>query len=131
MPSPNVLVISDAPEAQMIFAGVLGRYGIAPIVAPDVTTAQTILSGHSISLVFCSDEMPDGGIDIVLRETSQSSCKVPVVVVSRLDDWGRFLDFLKAGAFDYVLYPPRGIEIDRIVKRALDIGASAMEAGAI
>ena len=44
--------------------------------------------------------------------------RVPVVVVSRLDDWERYLNFLQAGAFDYVLYPPSESEIERVVRNA-------------
>ena len=48
--------------------------------------------------------------------------RVPVVVVSRFDDWQRYLNFLQTGAFDYVLYPPSGSEIERVVQNALSCG---------
>ena len=40
-------------------------------------------------------------------------------MVSRFDDWERYLNFLQTGAFDYVLYPPSGTEIERVVRNAL------------
>jgi len=125
MASLNVMVVSDTPEVQQILASTLAQRGIAPIVASTLDEAQTILSRHYIHIVFCSDDLPQDGIGALIRQTSQSPGKVPVVVVSRFDDWGRYLNFLGVGAFDYVLYPPRGVEIESIVRRALSPGTSA------
>jgi DNA-binding NtrC family response regulator len=110
---------SSLLETQQAFASFLGRCGIAPILASTVREAQTILSRHSISLIFCSDELPGGGVDAFIRQTSEPPARVPVVVVSRFDDWKRYLNFLQIGAFDYVLYPPSGSEIERVVRNAL------------
>ena len=116
MVCPNVMVVSPIPETQQAFASFLGGCGIAPILASTVREAQAILSRHPISIIFCSDELPGGGVDAFIRQTSVPPGQVPVVVVSRLDDWGRYLNFLQTGAFDYVLYPPNGSEIDRVVR---------------
>ena len=119
MTALNIMVVSHILEAQQFLASALGQFGIAPIVASTVKEAQTILSLHSISLIFCSDELAGGGIDVLIRRSSESHARVPVVVVSRLDDWKRYLNFLRIGAFDYVLYPPNGSEIERVVRNAL------------
>jgi DNA-binding NtrC family response regulator len=122
MASANVLVVSDRPETQQGFASVLGQCGLAPIAASTAHEAAAIMSLRPLSLIFCSDELPGGGIEHLIRQTSRQSAKVPVVVVSRFDDWKRYLDFLQAGAFDYVLYPPSGDEIQRVVQNALRPG---------
>ena len=119
MVCPNVMVVSPIPETQQAFASFLGGCGIAPILASTVREAQAILSRHPISIIFCSDELPGGGVDAFIRQTSVPPGQVPVVVVSRLDDWGRYLKFLQIGAFDYVLYPSSGNEIERVVRNAL------------
>jgi len=119
MASPNVMLVSPALETQQALASALGQRGIAPILAESVGEAQTILSRHPISLIFCSDELPGGGIDAFIRQTSEPPAGVPVVVVSRFDDWNRYLNFLQIGAFDYVLYPPSGSEIERVVQNAM------------
>ena len=119
MVSPNVMVVSNLLQTQQAFASFLGRCGIAPILASTVREAQAILSRHPISIIFCSDELPGGGVDAFIRQTSVPPGQVPVVVVSRLDDWGRYLKFLQIGAFDYVLYPSSGNEIERVVRNAL------------
>ena len=130
MTSPNIVVVSDSLETQQAFASVLGQWGLAPILASTACEAEAILNRHPVSLIFCSDELPGDGIDGLIRQTWRPQNKVPVVVVSRLDDCQRYLNFLQAGALDYVLYPPCGNEIERIVKNALNFGTLAMVQGA-
>jgi DNA-binding NtrC family response regulator len=119
MVSPDVMVVSHSLEAQQAFASTLGQLGLAPIIATTASEAEAILKRHAISLVFCSDELRGGGVENLIRHSSQPPNQVPVVVFSRLDDCQRYLNFLQAGAFDYVLYPPNGDEIERVVRTVL------------
>jgi DNA-binding NtrC family response regulator len=106
----DIMVVSPNLEVQQAFAGVLGLWGLAPIVASSVREAEEIMNRHPVSLVFYSDEFPEGtGIDGFIRRAS-------------LDDWEHFVSFLRRGAFDYVLYPLSEVEIARVVKNALDLG---------
>ena len=119
----DIMVVSPNLEVQQAFAGVLSLWGLAPIVASSVREAEDIVNRHPVSLVFYSDEFPEGpGMDGFIRRASRPSNKVPVVVVSRRDDWEDFVSFLRRGAFDYVLYPLSEVEIARVVKNALDLG---------
>jgi len=119
----DVMVVSPNLEVQQAFAGVLSLWGLAPIVASSVREAEEIVNQRPVSLVFYSDEFPEGkGMDGFIRRGSRPSNKVPVVVVSRRDDWEHFVSFLRRGAFDYVLYPLSEVEIARVVKNALDLG---------
>lgn len=122
MTSLNMMVVSPNLEVQQAFAGVLGLWGLAPIVASSVREAEEILNLHPISLVFYSDEFrEDTGVDGFIRRASRPSNRGPVVVVSRLDDWERFVSFLQRGALDYVLYPLSEVEIGRVVKNVLSL----------
>ena len=122
MTSLDIMVVSPNLEVQQAFAGILGLWGLAPFIASSVGEAEEILNRHPVSLVFYSDEFPeDTGMDGFMRRASRASNKVPVVVVSRLDDWERFVSFLRRGALDYVLYPLSEVEIARVVKNALGI----------
>ena len=119
MASPIVLVVSGNLEAQEAVANVLREWGLASIFALTARDAEEILIRHPVSLIFCSDELEDGEVDSFIQCCSHPPNQVPVVVVSRLDDCGQYLKFLQAGAFDYVLYPPNGLEIDRVLWNAL------------
>jgi DNA-binding response OmpR family regulator len=105
MVSPNVLVISPILDVQQAFASVLTKFGIVPLVASTATEADSILNGHTILLIFCSDELPPNDIENLIRQRSLGSNRVPTVVLSRLDDWERFIRFLHDGALDYILFP--------------------------
>ncbi len=104
--SLNIMVVSPNLEVQQAFAGVLRLWRLTPIVAWSVGEAEKILNRYPVSLVFYSDEFPgDTDTNGFIQRASRPSNKVPVVVVSRLDDWERFVSFLRRGALDYVLYP--------------------------
>ena len=105
MTAPTILVVSDELEIQQGFASALGFCGLAPVLASTVEEAISILNRHPISLVFCSDELAGEEFEDLIRQPWRRSDKIPVVVVSGLDDWRRYLAFLHQGAFDYVLLP--------------------------
>jgi len=114
----DIMVVAPTLEVQQAFAGMLALWGLAPIVASSVSEAEDIVHRYQPALVFCSDEFTeDAGIDGFIQHTSQTN--VPVVIVSRLDDWEYFISFLRRGAFDYVLYPLSEVEVARVVKNAL------------
>ena len=114
MASSNVVVVSADLEAQQALAILLDRCGLVPIPASTVREAEAMLNHDSISVILCSKELPDGGFSDILRQTARTLNRVPVIVFSRLADWERYLNVLRAGAFDYVLYPPIREEIERV-----------------
>ena len=120
MASSNVVIVSADPKAQQALASLLDKSGLASIPASTVKETESILSQDLISVILCSEELPDGGFRDVLRQTTKAMNRVPVVVLSRLADWERYLSVLKGGAFDCVLYPSSAGEIERVVRNALD-----------
>lgn len=121
MALPNVMVVSSSLEVQQAFARVLGKCGLAPIVAASANEAQAILEWHSISLIFCSDEMPSGGINGLIEQSRHASSRTPLVIVSRCNEWQHCLNFLRKGALDFVLYPLSQFEVERMVSNALSL----------
>ena len=121
MPILNVLLASQELPVQQALAAILASHGITAIVTTTVDEAEHVLSRTPVSLIFCSDELLSAGIDRLVLQTSRKD-KVPLIVVSRLDDWSRFVHFLERGAFDYVVYPFERKEIERVLKAALGRG---------
>lgn len=111
-------------EDHQAFASALGVSGLAPIVSSTAHEAMAILTHHSISLVFCSDELLENRIDDLIRQDWRLGNRVPVVVISRHDDWDRHLDFLRCGAFDYVLYPVEVREVERVLRNIASLSTS-------
>jgi DNA-binding NtrC family response regulator len=121
MASALVMLVMEDLQTQQALASALTPRGFASVLASSAQEAVEILKNHRISLVFCSDELPDGEIHAFIRQRQRHEDRVPVVVVSRLDDWERYLDYLSCGAFDYLLYPFAFGEVDRIVSNASNV----------
>ena len=115
----NILVVASDLETQQGVAVALGRCGWAPILACSVDEAIGIVNRFPVSLAFCSDELQQAAVDKFIKHASQPLNKIPVVVVSRLDDWKRYVEYLGAGAFAYVLHSPNGEEIERLARAVL------------
>lgn len=131
MSSHDVMVVSRDLATQQGLASVLGRCGCVPVIATSAEEALAILSRHPIALVFCSDEFTEEGIENFIRRVSDGPNGTSVVVVSHLDDWRRYTRFLRLGAFDYVLYPSHGDQIERVARAMLHRGqVMKMRAGA-
>lgn len=122
MSSHDVMIVSHDLATQQGLASVLGRCGCFPIIATSMREALSILNRHPIALVFYSDESPDEGIENFIRQASRPPDATSVVVVSRLDDWRCYIHFLQLGAFDYVVYPAHGDEIERVARAVLHHG---------
>lgn len=118
MYSRESMVVSDDLATQQMLARALGRWGRAPIIALTIQEAAGILKHQQISLIFCSDELPDGRVEDFMQRASRHY-QVPVVVVSRLSDWGSHIRFLQAGALDFLLCPSNSDEVDRLVRTVL------------
>ena len=115
----NAVIVSADLEAQQALANRLDECGLTAISASTVGEAEAILNLGFVSVIVCSDELPDGGFRDIVRRTARTPNKVPVVVFSRFANWERYLSVLRSGAFDYVLYPPMRGEIERVVRNAL------------
>jgi DNA-binding response OmpR family regulator len=123
MPCQDVLLVSSRRSIQQPFDDALAKYGLKLAIAESMAEAETILKTDPIALIFCSDEMPSSDIDALIRQDWRQEelqgARIPVIMVSRLDDCEQYLRFLRAGAFDYVLYPPVGREFERILRLGL------------
>jgi DNA-binding response OmpR family regulator len=127
---PNILIVSHNRNVHRAFADALGKCGLNVAVADTAEKAEAILKRDPIALVFCSDEIPHADIGVLIRQEWRQAERPPVIVFSRLDDSERYLKFLRAGAFDYVLYPPAGREFERILRLGLRAGEKAESARA-
>jgi DNA-binding NtrC family response regulator len=60
----------------------------------------------------------DGKYVDIVKLVGQSDTKVLVIVVSRTGEWPEYLTAIRAGAFDYLAYPPIPGELQRIIQNA-------------
>lgn len=116
MSYPRVLVISQASEVKRAVVTALGDSGLPAVIASTTEEARAITLRDSVSLVFCSDELPGLAIEDFIRQTTLPPLRIPVVVVLRVGEWDRCLHFLDAGALDCLAYPLNVWEMKRITQ---------------
>jgi two-component system, NtrC family, response regulator PilR len=117
--SPAVAVVSAGPEHWEKLSAIVSSCGLRPVQCQTIAAARELLAQEHFRLALCEDVLPDGDfrqLIALLRETP--AWRMPVIVVSCLDDWGSFLEAMMAGAFDYVAFPPYPHELERALAAA-------------
>ena len=105
------------------------RQCLAPVFASTVTESGMALAENEVFIVSRRPPVRCKYRDIV-KLVCQSDTKVLVVVVSRTGEWPEYLTAIRAGAFDYLAYPPIPGELQRIIQNAIrsaDDSAAAKE----
>jgi DNA-binding NtrC family response regulator len=116
----EVLVVSSDDEVRRNVAGIVGLYGLEPVLCVTVADSRAVLCRYPICLVVCEDRLADGNYRDLIEAVERTSSDAPVIVVSRLADWNEYMNAVRAGAFDYIRLPPRRTEIEWVVKNALN-----------
>ena len=115
----TVLIVSHDKGHRDLLANSASGQGSDAVCCGTIGAAQGSLIRQHFDAVICEDELPDGNFEDLL----QYACvplgrKVPIIVVSRLDDWDSCLTAMRSGAFDYVAFPPQRGEVERSLDMA-------------
>ncbi len=110
-----VLVICEEGKSRDDVAAAIGKCGLRPMCYSNWNDARSIVARREYSLVFCSDDLPDGDFRAVIKAVDPA----PVIILSRLAEWDAYLSALQAGAFNYIACPPDPAETGRILWSAL------------
>jgi len=116
----EVLVTCSRSEDRYALARVLVRCGLKPVLSSSVEKSRGLLARRPVRLVFCDDELPDGSVGRLLEEIRKTASRIPVVVISRLENWDEYLRAMRLGAFDYISSPIRRAEVERVVAKAIE-----------
>jgi DNA-binding NtrC family response regulator len=106
----RVLVVCSQQQTLQTLVGILWQCGVRPLVASNVRAARAALA-CPIYVVFCEDQLPDGGFEAVLDSLRARRPVARLVVCSGLDDVDRYLHAMDAGAFDFLCPPYKLPEI--------------------
>ena len=117
--NPKGLVVSSDEGVLRKFAKIMGQCGLAAFLASGVSESIRILNHEKICLVLCEDRMTDGNYKDILHAAENSRSKAPVIVFSPTGDWPDYFKAIRAGAFDYMAYPPFLGELPRVIHDAL------------
>ncbi len=118
MPTPVAIVIAEQAHWEKL-SRIISSCGLRPVRCETLAAATTLSAQKRFELAICDDELPDGNFRELIAQLRCSRRSMPVVVISRFDDWGSYLDAMIAGAFDYVAFPPYPQELERAVAAAL------------
>jgi DNA-binding response OmpR family regulator len=116
----EVLVTCFRPEDRHALARMLVRCGLKPVLSASVERSRGLLARRPVRLIFCDDELPDGSVARLLEDVRNGRSRVPVVVISRLENWDEYLRAMRLGAFDYISSPLRRAEVERVVANVLE-----------
>ena len=110
-----VLIICAEEQSRKRIIATTHKCGLGPVTCSTLDDARSLLARQHFKSVFCSDTLPDGDF----RGIIWAAKSIPVIVLSRLAEWGPCLVALNAGAFDYIACPPEPVETERILRFAL------------
>ena len=116
---PKGLVASSNEEVVQKLAKIMGQCGLATFLAFGVGESKRILAREKVCLVLCDDRLIDGNYEDILSASEWSRSKAPVIVFSTTGDWPDYFKAIRAGAFDYMAYPPFLGELLRVICNAL------------
>jgi DNA-binding NtrC family response regulator len=116
---PRILILSGEPEHRLRLRGIVSSCGCLPVRCETISAAKALIPLHQIEVVVCDEVMPDGDFRALVKDLKRAACDAPVIVLSRSNDWGAYLDAMIAGAYDYLTYPPHVAELKQAVAEAL------------
>ena len=117
---PICLVASSNEEVLTKLAKILSQCGLATFLASGIEESRKVLVRERVFLVLCDERLVDGDYEDILSASEWSRSKAPVIVFSSTGDWPDYLKAIRAGAFDYMAYPPFPEELQRVIRNALE-----------
>jgi two-component system response regulator PilR (NtrC family) len=112
------MVVSSEDRVRRGLAELLSQCGLTPILASAVAEGQMALARHKFSMVLCDECLADGDYRAVVEIVKHADTNSPVIVLSRTGDWPEYLAATRAGAYDYLSYPPVPAELSRVIRNA-------------
>src|SRR5256885_13373052 len=110
----HILLIEDDPRIQSIVERGLGVRGFGVTSAPDGAAGAQLARILDVDLVLLDLLLPDQGGLAVLEEIRADKPRLPVIVLTALDDIGAKIGGLDAGADDYLTKP---FSVDELAAR--------------
>src|SRR2546429_5238680 len=127
----HILLIEDDPRIQSIVERGLGVRGFGVTSAPDGAAGAQLARILDVDLVLLDLLLPDQGGLAVLEEIRADKPRLPVIVLTALDDIGAKIGGLDAGADDYLTKPFSVDELAARVRARLRAASLSAETPAI
>jgi len=112
------IVVSSEDRVRRRLAEILGQCGLRSILASTVAESKMALTRHKFCMVLCDECLADGNYQAVVEIAKHADTRPPVIVLSRTGDWPEYLAATRAGAYDYLAYPPVPTQLHRVIRNA-------------
>ncbi len=121
MKKTSILIVDDEENYLMILKELLHEEGYDEVITENRSrNVLSILKEKDIDLILCDINMPEmDGLEL-LEEVSQSFPKIPVIMITGMDDVETALKAIKLGAYYYITKPPDTDKLFLTIKRALE-----------
>lgn len=117
--SPVIAIVTGELDHWQKLSSIVSGCGFRAVRCESLAAAGQMLARHRFHAALCEDVLPDGDFRDLLHLLKDSGgSRTAVIVISRMDDWGCFLDAMVAGAFDYIAFPPYAHELERALAAA-------------
>lgn len=117
---PRLLLVDDEPDLRWLLAGCLRDRGYEVVEAESGEEALASIDETRPDAVVSDVRMPGiSGVELLVQVLEQDP-KLPVVLMSALDDVATAVGAMKLGAYDYLAKPFDNDELLRVVERAVE-----------
>ena len=120
-----ILTVEDNVETQLLLKHALGgEYQVYPCY--DLASARQYIKSHEVNLILLDLILPDGEGFSLFEEicTDLAITRIPIIILSSLEDVKTRVEGLKIGADDYIIKPFIREELVARVKSVLRRGPS-------
>lgn len=110
------------PDIRASMSGLLASYKVKAVSVTRLEELRQALSRETISACFCGFWLVDGTYRDVVRQLRHQPSEIPVIVVCAPECSEEYRDYLAAlniRAFDYICYPYRKADLERILHSAI------------
>lgn len=124
--SKRVLLATTDLEIRHSISELLNGYKIKTLFASGLGEIKSALSRNDIAACFCGFWLVDGTYRDVVRYLRLQRAAIPVTVVCARTVSQEFKDYLTAfniQACDFISYPYRAIDVERILQSATSLGS--------
>jgi len=115
----RVLVVDDDPQVREVLQALLAGEGCETTARGDAQSALDALAGFRPDLVLSDLKMPGRDGMWLLEHVLRAQADMPVVMLTGFGDTETAVECLRRGAADYLLKPPRVVDLVRALERAL------------
>lgn len=115
----QVLVVSTHPQHCKPLVLALDKLNVKTAVAFSAAQAIEILTTSDIPVVCTCAELPDGDYRLLLKAIRRGGGKSRLLVMTPKDDCPDYLDAMRRGVYDFLLFPFQSSEVERIIGNAL------------